>query len=111
VNDTKYPARLRKFYQSWGGAFMPLMVTNFLAAPCHIYRDGVNGTPVVNVSALSHMYDPVGSDDKGGRHNCYYGRCGGSRTAFSAWNGGMFPENNRFGSLGLVDFTTVDNVR
>lgn len=66
VNDTKYPARLRKFYQSWGGAFMPLMVTNFLAAPCHIYRDGVNGTPVVNVSALSHMYDPVGSDDKGG---------------------------------------------
>jgi hypothetical protein len=40
--------------------------TNFLAAPCHIYRDGVNGTPVVNVSALSHMYDPSGSNDKGG---------------------------------------------
>lgn len=66
IDSTKYPARLSTFVQSWGGTFIPLAVTEFLPEPCNVYKDGVDGTPVVNVSALSHTYDPVDSDDKGG---------------------------------------------
>ena len=66
VDPDKYPARLSTFVQSWGGTFIPLKVTEFLPVPCNVYKDGVDGAPVVNISTLSHTYDPVGAEDKGG---------------------------------------------
>ena len=68
VDSTKNPARLSKFVKgdAWGIKFIPLAVTEFLPAPCNVYRDGVNGDPVVNVSTLSHTYNPVGENSNVG---------------------------------------------
>ena len=66
IDVTKYPARLSSFVQSWGGTFIPLMATNFLYAPCNVYKDGVDGIPVTNECAISHTYDPYDADDHGG---------------------------------------------
>lgn len=64
LEEQKYPARLSEFYkgQAWGIRFQSLVATNFFVSPFNMYRDGVNGEPVENVSALSHMYHPVGTE-------------------------------------------------
>ena len=64
VEEQKYTARLSEFYkgQAWGIRFLPLVATNFFTSPFNMYRDGVKGEPVENVSALSHTYHPVGTE-------------------------------------------------
>lgn len=66
VDAAIHPLTIVEYKASQENPFMPLMATNFLARPCNAYRDGINGTTISNGCAISHMFNPIDSSDKGG---------------------------------------------